>query len=132
MRDCRHRMVGGMPFVAKSAMPCEALLVSGRPAYDHAADGGLTLLSAPPGYLLGEDIAASLTRHGRSAVWLRLGSEDHDPGTLLASLVDTMRRRYPALGNATAELMRREPGPVTGWQGLFESVAAELGTITTA
>jgi DNA-binding SARP family transcriptional activator len=121
-----------MPFVAKSAMPCEALLVSGRPAYDHAADGGLTLLSAPPGYLLGEDLAASLARHGRSAVWLRLGSEDRDPGTLLASLVDTMRRRYPALGNATAELMRREPGPVAGWQGLFESVAAELGTITTA
>jgi DNA-binding SARP family transcriptional activator len=120
-----------MPFAAKSAMPCEPLLISACPAYDHAADGGLTLLSAPPGYLLGEDLAASLARHGRSTVWLRLGNEDRDPGTLLASLVDTMRYRNPALGNATAALMRREPGPVAGWQRLFECVAAELGTITT-
>lgn len=118
-----------MPFVAKSAAPRDPNLAAWNPVYDQAACGGITLLTAPPGYLLGEDLAASVARRGRGVIWLRLGPEDHDPGTLLASLVDAARRHDPALGPATAELMRREPGPVGGWPALFDQLAAEFNGI---
>src|SRR6266571_586388 len=121
-----------MPFVAKSAAPRDPNLAAWNPVYDQAACGGITLLTAPPGYLLGEDLAASVARRGRGVIWLRLGPEDHDPGTLLASLVDAARRHDPALGPATAELMRREPGPVGGWPALFDQLAAEFNGIDMA
>src|SRR6266568_5188819 len=118
-----------MPFVAKSAAPRDPNLAAWNPVYDQAACGGITLLTAPPGYLLGEDLAASVARRGRGVIWLRLGLEDYDPGTLLASLVDAARRHEPALGPATAELMRREPGPVGRWPALFDQLAAEFNGI---
>ncbi|HZC99716.1 MAG TPA: BTAD domain-containing putative transcriptional regulator [Actinomycetes bacterium] len=96
------------------------------PAFGVAAAGGSTLFAAPPSYLLTEELAAALERRGEPVLWLRIGPEDQDPGTLLLSLVEAMQRHEPSFGEATIPLMRRRPGPVTGWPPLFDQLAREL------
>jgi DNA-binding SARP family transcriptional activator len=118
-----------MPFIAKSAAPGEPHPAAAHWAFDEAATGGLTLFSAPPGYLLTEGLFEALQRRGRRVIWVRLGPEDSDPGTFLLSMVAAARRQQPDFGGSTLELMRRQPGPVAGWLPLFGRLAAELAEV---
>jgi hypothetical protein len=115
-----------MPFIAKSAAPGVLHPAAGHWAFERAAAGGLTLFTAPPGYLLTEGLFDALQRQGRRVLWLRLGPEDRDPGMFLLSVVAAARRQRPDFGGSTLELMRRQPGPVAGWPPLFGRLAAEL------
>jgi hypothetical protein len=115
-----------MPFIAKSAMPSHPDPVAEQAAFDEAARGRHTLFTAPPGYLLTEGLSAALQRHGRRVMWVRLGPEDRDPGTLLLSLITAARRWQPEFGGRTVALMREQPGPVAGWPPLFAELAEEL------
>jgi DNA-binding SARP family transcriptional activator len=116
-----------MPFSAKSAIPCGRDPVAGHLAFDEAAAGGSTLFTAPPGYLLSEGLAEALQRRGRTPLWVRVGSEDGDPGTLLVTLLAAARRLDPDAGTATLELTREQPGPLCGWPQLFRRLGEELG-----
>jgi DNA-binding SARP family transcriptional activator len=115
-----------MPFIAKSAAPGVLHPAAGHWAFERAAAGGLTLFTAPPGYLLTEGLFDALQRQGRRVLWLRLGPEDRDPGMFLLSVVAAARRQRPDFGGSTLDLMRRQPGPVAGWPPLFGRLAAEL------
>ena len=115
-----------MPFIGKSAMPCDPHPAAEHQAFDEAATGGHTLFTAPPGYLLTDGLSAALQRHGRRVIWVRLGPEDRDPGILLLSLIAAARRWQPDFGMRTVELMRQQPGPVAGWPLLFARLAEEL------
>ena len=115
-----------MTFEAKTLVPLPGHPDAAHGAFTDAADGGLTLLEAPPGYMLTEGLATAFTRSGRHPVWLRLGSEDRDPATFLLSLVDAARRVQGQAGQATLELMRARPGPVFGWPPLFTQLACDL------
>lgn len=115
-----------MPFVAKSAPPLAATPMGGSAAYGAAAAGGSTLFAAPPSYLLTEELAAALQRRDGPVLWLRVGPEDQDPGSLLLSLVEAMQRHQPCFGEATVPLMRRRPGSIIGWHPLYDRFAAEL------
>jgi DNA-binding SARP family transcriptional activator len=115
-----------MPFLGKSAMPCDPHPAAEHQLFDEAAIGGQTLFTAPPGYLLTEGLSAALQRHGRRVIWVRLGPEDRDPGALLLTLIAAARRWQPNFGMRTIELMRRQPGPVGGWPLLFARLAEDL------
>jgi DNA-binding SARP family transcriptional activator len=115
-----------MPFVAKFAAPLGAVGMVVSPAFDAAAAGGSTLFAAPPSYLLTEELAVALGRRGGPLLWLRLGPEDQDPGSLLLSLVEAMQRHEPSFGGGTVPLMRRCPGSIAGWPPLFDRLAHEL------
>jgi len=76
--------------------------------------------------LLAEHLMAALSEGGRPIMWLRFGPEDHDPATLLLSLIGAAQRLCPGVGMATLEQMRRQPGPLTRWPPLFAHLAHEL------
>jgi DNA-binding SARP family transcriptional activator len=115
-----------MPFIGKSAMPCDPQPAAEHHVFDEAATGGHTLFTAPPGYLLTDGLSAALQRQGRRVIWVRLGPEDRDPGVLLLTLIAAARRWQPDFGVRTVELMRQQPGPVAGWPLLFARLAEEL------
>ena len=115
-----------MTFEAKTLVPLRGHPDAAHGAFEDAADGDLTLLEAPPGYILTEGLATAFTRSGRHPVWLRLGPEDHDPATFLLSLVAAARRFQHDAGQATLELMRAQPGPVSGWPPLFTQLGHDL------
>ena len=115
-----------MPFLAKSAAPRAGPIAIRQPVLEHAAKGGFTLFAAPRGYLLTENLAAALAEHERPTLWLRLGPEDGDPAAFLAALIAAAQPLCPGVGRATLERMRRQPGPIAGWPGLFASLAGEL------
>ncbi len=48
-----------MPFIAKSAMPCDPDPAAEHQVFDEAARGGHTLFTAPPGYLVSEGLSAA-------------------------------------------------------------------------
>lgn len=108
-----------MPFAAKSAAPYATRSSIPHLSLERAAAGGNTMFVAPPGYLLTEHLMAVLSEGGRPIMWLRFGSEDHDPATLLLSLIGAAQRLCPGAGMATLEQMRRQPGPLTRWPPLF-------------
>ena len=118
-----------MPFSAKSAMPYGRDPVAGHWAFDEAADGGSTMFAAAPGYLLTEGLAEAVQRRGRRILWVRVGREDGDPGVLLGTLIAAMRHLDPEAGAATLELMRRQPGPLSGWPCLFRHLGQELALL---
>jgi DNA-binding SARP family transcriptional activator len=118
-----------MSFSAKSAMPYGRDPVAGHWAFDEAADGGSTVFAAAPGYLLTEGLAEAVQRRGRRILWVRVGREDGDPGVLLGTLIAAMRHLDPQAGAATLELMRREPGPLSGWPCLFRHLGQELALL---
>src|ERR1700733_14931026 len=101
-----------MTFEAKTLVPLPGPPDAAHGAFQDAADGGLTLLEAPPGYMLTEGLATAFTRSDRPPVWLGVVPEDRDPATFLLSLVDAARRFQDQAGQATLELMRAQPGPV--------------------
>jgi len=116
-----------MTFEAKTLIPLPGHPDAAHVAFEDAAAGGVTLLEAPPGYLLTEGLALALTRSDRHPVWLRLGPEDRDPATFLLSLTAAARRFHDNAGRATLELMAQQPGPVFGWPPLFTQLARDLG-----
>jgi len=59
-------------------------------------------------------------------MWLRLGREDRDPGTLLLSLIQSARRVQPGIGGIALEKMKLNPGPLMGWPALYNLLAQEL------
>ena len=65
-----------MTFEAKTLvpLPCDPDAINGT--FEDAADGGITLLEAPPGYALTEGLALAFSGLGRQPLWLRLGPED--------------------------------------------------------
>jgi DNA-binding SARP family transcriptional activator len=115
-----------MPFIAKSAMPSDPDPTAEHQVFDEAARAGHTLFTAPPGYLVSDGLSAALQRQGHRVVWVRLGPEDRDPGTLLLSVIAAARRWQSNFGERTVGLMRGQPGPVTGWPHVFARLAEEL------
>jgi DNA-binding SARP family transcriptional activator len=93
---------------------------------ERAAAEGNTLFVSPPGYLLTEHLMSLLSEGRRPIMWLRFGPEDHDPATLLLSLIGAAQRLCPGAGMATLEQMRRQPGPLMRWPPLFAHLAHEL------
>lgn len=115
-----------MPFEAKVLVPspCDLDVVSG--AFEDVASGMTTLLAAPSGYVLTEELASAFTRLNRHPLWLRVGLEDRDPATFLLSVVAAARRLHRDAGEATLRLMTEQPGPVFGWRPLFVQLAQDL------
>ncbi len=111
---------------AKVAAPQVAHVGLQHAALKRAAEGRITLFTAPAGYVSGDSLAATLAEYGRPTLWLRLGPEDADPATLLLSLIAGARRLCPDVGMATLEQMRRQPGPTAGWPRLFARLGQEL------
>ena len=60
------------------------------------------------------------------SIWLRVGLEDRDPATLLASLVNGVEAAFPGLGGRSFERMRQRPGPVFGWAPLYSALARDI------
>ena len=115
-----------MTFEPKVLIPLQGNPDAANEAFDDAAKGGTTLLEAPAGYILTEGLSLAFTRSDRRPLWLRLGPEDRDPATFLLSLVTAARRLRRDAGQATLELMARQPGPVFGWPPLFTQLARDL------
>jgi len=115
-----------MPFEAKVLVPspCDLDAVSG--ALEDVASGMTTLLAAPSGYVLTEELASAFTRLNRQPLWLRVGPEDRDPATFLLSVVTAARHLHHDAGKATLRLMTEQPGPVFGWRPLFVQLAQDL------
>lgn len=114
-----------MPLIAKALAPCDEE-ISVPTTFTEAARGGLTVLHAPPGYVLGEGLATALTGAGRHPLWLRLDVEDGDPATFLLSLSAAACRQREGACHATREMLRARPGPVSGWPPLFGRLASDL------
>jgi DNA-binding SARP family transcriptional activator len=114
-----------MPFEARALVPLGDHPQAVHLAFDDAAEPELTLFDVAEDSLPTEGLAAALMRKNRRPIWLRLGSQDRDPGTFLVSLA-TSASRFGA-ANVTLELMREKPGPVYGWPSLFAGLGAEMG-----
>jgi DNA-binding SARP family transcriptional activator len=114
-----------MPLEARARVPSADHPQAAYPAFDDAAEPQLTIYDVAEDSLPTEGLAAALRREGRRPIWLRLGPQDRDPGTFLASLA-TAATRFGA-ANVTLELMRAKPGPVYGWPPLFAGLGAEMG-----
>lgn len=116
-----------MLFAPKSAAP----LPNGAPltltALRCVLDGGVSLFTAPPGYLPTAHLAAQLRSRGEPVIWARLGPEDRDPAALLVALIAALQAHDPTGGAETLDLMRRHLGPLRGWPPLFAALARELG-----
>ena len=115
-----------MTFEAKTLVPLPCNPDAASHAYEDAASGSITLLEAPAEYALTEGLALAFRRLDRHPLWLRMGPEDSDPATFLLSLVAAARRLHREAGLGTLELMREQPGPVSGWPPLFTQLARDL------
>ena len=113
-------------FTAKFASPLDHIGPYPFPVFDQAAEHGLTLITAPPGYLLDDSLAGLIARQDRPLIWLRLGPEDSDPATLLLSIISSVRRLRADFGVETIAAMRARPGPIFRWPPLFRSLGDEL------
>jgi ATP/maltotriose-dependent transcriptional regulator MalT len=110
-----------MPFEAKVLIPSPCALGAVNGAFEDVANGMTTLLDAPSGYVLTEDLASAFTRLNRHPLWLRVGLEDRDPATFLLSVVTSARRIHHDAGQATGDASGRtchaglrHPAPVGG------------------
>src|SRR5260370_15566058 len=120
-------MGGSMSFQAKALLPAGNDPQAAHRVFYQVARDKLTLLNAPEDYLLTEGLAAALRREGRRPLWLRLGTQDRDPGTFLVSLAAAAQRSHRDMARTTLDLMRARPGPVYGRPPLFAQLAAGLG-----
>jgi DNA-binding SARP family transcriptional activator len=118
-----------MPVAPKVAGPLPNRASLPLPALARSVEAGVTLLTAPAGYLPAAHLAALLAERGGACLWLRLGPEDRDPATLLTTFVAALHRQQPTAGRATLEQMRRHPGPLLGWPALFAGLAQELAAL---
>ena len=110
----------------KIAAPCVGKIQLRQLAVDHAVQGGVTLFTAPLGYLSPGGLNRALVEHNRPTLWLRLDHENRDHGFLLLSLIAAAKQIQPDFGERTLEQMRRQPGPVFGWAQLFETLGKEI------
>jgi hypothetical protein len=115
-----------MTFEAKVLAPALCDPGMGNDASRDVANGGITLVDAPAGYLLTEGLALALSRLRQYPLWLRLGPEDADPATFLLSAVGAARRCYHDACLETLTLMRERPGPIFGLPPLFAQLARDL------
>jgi DNA-binding SARP family transcriptional activator len=113
-------------FTAKSVSPLDKIGPYPYPLFDQAAERKLTLITAPPGYLLADSLVGTIMRRDRPLIWLRLGAEDGDPATLLLSIIFAVQRMLPDFGVETLAAMRAKPGPIYSWPPLFSSLGREL------
>ena len=113
-------------FTAKSVSPLDKIGPYPYPLFDQAADRNLTLITAPPGYLLADSLVGTIVRRDRPLIWLRLGAEDSDPATLLLSIIFAVQRMLPDFGVETVAAMRAKPGPIFSWPPLYSSLGREL------
>lgn len=114
-------------FSAKYVPPLASEGVVQARLLNQATQRQITLFSAPPGYLQTEGLMQSLKNSGRPVVWLRVDSDDRDPGVFLQSLILAAQRITPEIGETTLGKMWHRPGPRMGWEPLFTTLAAELG-----
>lgn len=121
-----------MPFAPKSALPLPTQAPLVLSALERAIHGGVTLFTAPSGYLPGAGLAALLQAHGGSTMWVRLSPADRDPATLLTSLITALRVLQPDAGSLTLEQMRCHPGPLFGWPSIFARLSQELSSSLSA
>jgi len=115
-----------MPFEARALVPLGDYPQAAYLAFADVAEPELTFFDAAEDSLPTEGLAAALVRKSRRPIWLRLGTQDHDPGTFLVSLANAADRLGAA--GESLELMRAKPGPVYGWPSLFARLGAEMGT----
>ncbi|MDR3578055.1 MAG: BTAD domain-containing putative transcriptional regulator [Anaerolineaceae bacterium] len=99
------------------------------PALNQMLGNAVSSFVAPEGYLLTDSLASVFLEHDITSCWIRLGLEDCDPGTLLLSLINAVKRLLPTAGEATYVKMRRQPGPISGWGPLFDHLAVELSNL---
>ncbi|WP_018635145.1 BTAD domain-containing putative transcriptional regulator [Parafrankia elaeagni] len=108
--------------------PVRGQAVAAHSVFTDAARGGVTVLVVPPGRLLTEGLTQSLLDVGRRPVWLRLGTEDRDPATLLLTMVAAVRRRVPGFGVDLLRASAARPGPIFGWDGLYQALGEALAS----
>jgi DNA-binding SARP family transcriptional activator len=114
-----------LTFAPKFAAPLAPGVSLAPPALERAA-GGRALLYAPAGYLSGASLAAAIGPRTGPALWVRLGPEDRDPASLLATLIGALQAHSPGQGRKALEQMRRHLGPMLGWPPLFAGLAREV------
>ena len=115
-----------MTFEAKTLVPLPCDPEAAHASFEDAAGGSITLFEAPAEFALTEGLALAFSDLDRHPLWLRLGPEDSDPATFLLSLVTAARRLHRDAGEATLELMKEQPGPVSGWPPLYTQLARDL------
>ena len=108
-----------MAFTAKFVAPFPAQIGYLPPVLARALETRLTFFHAPPGFFLTSQIVTALENRKTPVIWLRLGSEDADPGVLLESLIQAARKVRAEIGKIVLEQMQRKPGPIFGWAPLF-------------
>ncbi|MFN8535961.1 MAG: hypothetical protein U0232_00600 [Thermomicrobiales bacterium] len=96
--------------------PRRALVLRSRlhERLDRGVEGGLTLVSAPPGFgkttLLAEWLGAASASE-RSAAWLSLDQGDNQPGVFWTYLIAALRTVVPGIGTGALALLE-SPQPV--------------------
>ena len=111
---------------AKIEAPQGALIRVRQPSVECAAQGRITLFTAPPGYLCTDSLASLLAEQNKPVLWVNLGNEDKDPGVTLISLIMAARQLRPGTGDRTLEHMRKQPGTVFGWATLYSELGKEV------
>jgi hypothetical protein len=110
---------------AKVVVPLPAFDQIHRSMIERIEKYPVTLICAPPGYVLTESLAAGIFEREWPVTWCRLAVEDGDPGILLLSLIQSLQQLAPEVGRGTIKRMRQQPGPVNGWPQLFAALASE-------
>ncbi len=116
---------------AKNAAPQPGFSELISPVFGQIFNHSSTLIAVPEGYLLTDTLASVLVEKGLEVVWICFGPEDRDPGILLLSLVNGFEKVLPGIRDVILSKMRRQPGPVTGWEPFFAFIAAEINLNTT-
>ncbi|HEY3311650.1 MAG TPA: BTAD domain-containing putative transcriptional regulator [Anaerolineales bacterium] len=111
---------------AKSAVPYAAEWLSNWDNQAKKIQKGVTLFLVPPGYVLSDKLASDLKGTGENLCWHHLDREDNDPARLVQLILQSADRIYPNNGLETLKLMRRQPGPVFGWEPIYQVLAQEL------
>ncbi len=115
---------------AKNSAPIPGFAELSSPEFRQIFDHTTTLIAAPETYLLTDSLASVLAEKEVEVVWICFGPEDRDPGMLLLSLLNSVEKAIPGISVAILSKMRRQPGPVTGWEPIFSTLAVEINRCT--
>ncbi len=118
-----------MTLLAKLARPLPTSQIYSPYLISRVHKDPVTFFCAPSGYISTGSLSAALSERATDTVWCRLDPGDGDPGVLLVTLIDGLRKRSPGAGSATLERMREQPGPINGWPPLFAQLAREMGEL---
>jgi len=113
-------------FGSKSAAPRAESCIWLPPVLTQTTSKSISLFTSPPGYLVTSNLVDKLLNQGREIFWLRMGPEDRDPGILLFSLVECLQGDNMGIKDAIMADMQRSPGPITGWQPLFNQFTEDV------